>query len=181
MSITPGTYRLGPDTGTLSVKTGRSGAIAKVGHDLLIEVGAWTATAEIGADPDASALELSADSRSLTVREGTGGMNALDDDDLANITQTIDEEVLKGTAIVFRSRSVRSSGEGRLSAEGDLELWGSARPVAFDLSLDDDLHLSGEAVIKQTDWGVKPYTALFGTLKVADEVKILVDGRLSPV
>lgn len=181
MAIAPGAYRLGPDTGTLSVRTGRAGAIAKVGHDLRLEVGAWEASAEIGTEPDACALALTADSRSLTVREGTGGMKALDDEDRANIAQTIDDEVLRGTPISFRSRSVSASETGRLRAEGELELWGSARPVSFELSLTDDGALSGEALITQSDWGVKPYTALFGTLKVADEVKILIDARLAPV
>ena len=52
MSIEPGTYTLGPENGTLSVHTGRSGAAAKAGHDLLIEVDAWGATVEIGADAE---------------------------------------------------------------------------------------------------------------------------------
>lgn len=181
MTITPGTYRLGPDTGTLSIKTGRTGAIAKAGHDLLIEVGAWGATVEIAADIEASVLELNADSTSLLVREGTGGMKALDDDDKTGIARTIDEEVLKGTPIVFRSRSVRSSPEGRLRVEGDLELGGGVHGIDFDLLTGEAGHLSGSAVVKQTLWGLKPYTALFGTLKVADEVQILFDARLVAV
>jgi polyisoprenoid-binding protein YceI len=181
MSMEPGTYKLGPENGTLSVQTGRSGAASKAGHDLLIEVGAWGATVEIAVGLEASVLELEADSRSLTVREGTGGMKSLDDDDRANIAQTINEEVLKGTSIAFRSRTVRSSEDGRLSIEGDLELGASVNPVAFDLALDDGGHVKGSAVVKQSTWGMKPYSALFGTLKVADEVTVLIDGRLSPV
>ena len=33
-------------------------------------------------------------------------------------------------------------------------------------------------MVKQTDWGIKPYTTLFGALKVADEVIISFDGEL---
>jgi hypothetical protein len=33
-------------------------------------------------------------------------------------------------------------------------------------------------VIKQTDFKIKPYSALFGTLKVLDEVEIAVDARV---
>ena len=181
MSMEPGTYKLGPENGTLSVQTGRSGAAAKAGHDLLIEVGAWGATVEIAVGLEASVLELEADSRSLTVREGTGGMKSLDDDDRANIAQTINQEVLKGTSIAFRSRTLRSSEDGRLSIEGDLELGASVNAVAFDLTLDDGGHVKGSAVVKQSTWGMKPYSALFGTLKVADEVTVLIDGQLSPV
>ena len=33
-------------------------------------------------------------------------------------------------------------------------------------------------MVKQTEWGMKPYTALFGTLKVADEVRVEIDAGL---
>ena len=181
MSIEPGTYSLGPENGTLSVRTGRRGAIAKVGHDLLIEVGAWGATVEIGADPRQTVLELTADARSLRVKEATGGIQSLGQEERSGIDQTIDEEVLKGATIAFRSRSAQPDGEGRLSVDGDLELAEGTNPIAFTLTLDDDGVLAGSAVVKQTAWGMKPYTALFGTLKVADEVEVFVDGRLSAV
>ena len=38
--------------------------------------------------------------------------------------------------------------------------------------------MTGAAVVKQTEWGMKPYTALFGTLKVADEVRVEIDAGL---
>jgi polyisoprenoid-binding protein YceI len=181
MSIEPGTYSLGPQNGTLLVRTGRRGAIAKVGHDLLIEVTAWGATVQIAADPSHSVLELEADSNSLQVREGTGGIQSLGDDDRAGINATIVKEVLRGTAIVFRSRSVEPKGDGGLSVEGDLELAGGINPVTFELNLGDDGHVSASAVVRQSAWGMKPYTTLFGTLKVADDVEVSLDGTLSPV
>ncbi|MFZ0040333.1 MAG: YceI family protein [Solirubrobacteraceae bacterium] len=180
MSIEPGTYALGPSNGTLSVRTGRRGAIAKAGHDLQIEVDAWGATVEIGASAEQSVLELTADSNSLRVVDGSGGIQALGDDDRSGIGQTIREEVLQGTPIAFRSTSVRADGDDRLTVEGDLELAGGINPVAFELTIGDDGQVSGSATVKQTEWGMKPYTALFGTLKVADEVQVTIDGRLSP-
>ena len=60
---------------------------------------------------------------------------------------------------------------------GDLTLVGTSRPLAFDLALDDG-HLSGSAVVTQTEWGMEPYSALFGALKVADEVRVEIDARL---
>jgi polyisoprenoid-binding protein YceI len=181
MSIEPGTYRLGPENATLSVRTGRRGAAAKAGHDLLIEVSAWGATVQTGADPQATVLELTADPNSLRVREGSGGMQSLGEDDKANIEQTINDEVLKGLEIVFRSRSVESAGDGKLNVKGDLELAGGINPIEFEMSVEDDGHVTASAVVKQTEWGMKLYSALFGTLKVADEVEVFVDGRLTPV
>jgi polyisoprenoid-binding protein YceI len=173
MPFTPGHYSLGPDNGTLSVRTKKAGAASKAGHNLLIEVGAWSATLDVD---ETTTVSLTADSRSLRVVDGTGGVAALDDGDKAGIAQTIDEEVLKGTAITFRSTNV--AGEDPLKVDGELELFGRRRPVSFELT-NADGRLMGAAVVKQTDWGMKPYSALFGTLKVVDEVTVEVSAQLN--
>ena len=176
-----GTHRLGPDNGTLTVRTGRTGAAAKAGHDLLIDVTAWEATLDLGEDPAQISMTLTADSASLRVREGTGGMRAVGDDDKTSIRKTIDEEVLKQTAIEFRSTEVLSAADGsRISVRGELTLAGTTRPIEFDLLVDPDGNLRGRALLKQTDFGITPYSTLFGALKVADEVEVVLDaGPLS--
>jgi polyisoprenoid-binding protein YceI len=181
MSIEPGTYRLAPESATLSVHTGRRGAIAKAGHDLLIDVTRWGATVEIAVDLRQSLIELEADPNSLCVREATGGIQGLGEDDREGINETIVKEVLKGMEIVFRSRSVEPKGDGRFTVEGDLELAGGVNPIRFELELGDDGHVSASATVTQSDWGMKPYTTLFGTLKVADDVEVSINGTLSPV
>ncbi len=176
MPMRPGMHRFGPGNATLSVKTGRTGAAAKAGHNLLIHVTGWSATLEVGADNAATSIVLEADASSLRVREGTGGMQALGDDDKANIQQTIDDEILKGAGIAFRSTSVETSAGGdRLSVQGELTLVGATCPIAFDVTVSGDDRLSGSAVVKQTDWGITPYSTLFGTLKVVDEVEVVLD------
>jgi polyisoprenoid-binding protein YceI len=174
MSITPGTHNLGPANGTLTVKTGRSGAAAKAGHDLTIQVDAWDATLTIGEDPSQSSLTLNADANSLRVVDGSGGIQALGDDDKKNIKETIDKDVLKKEDIQFRSTSV-SGGDGKLSVQGDLTLRGKTNPITFDLVVGDNGSVRGSAVVKQTDFGMKPYSALFGALKVADEVTVAIE------
>jgi hypothetical protein len=156
------------------VRTKKAGAAAKAGHNLLIEVTAWSATLDVG---EQTSIELSADPRSLKVVAGSGGMTSLGDEDKAGISQTIDEEVLKGAAIQFRSTEAREDGE-RLHVAGELELAGRRRPISFDLSAASDGVVTGTAVLKQTDFGMKPYSALFGTLKVVDEVTVEVQSRL---
>jgi len=173
MAIQAGTYKLGPDNASLHVETGRSGAAAKAGHDLIIDVTSWEATLEVG---DASSLELSADPTSLHVREGKGGLQALGDDDKADIRKTIDKDVLKQKDVKFTSSSVESAGDG-LKVNGDLEMGGKSKPVSFDLS-ESGGTLIGSADVKQSDWGIKPYSALFGALKVNDEVKVVVEAKL---
>lgn len=167
----------GPDNARLTIRTARTGAASKAGHDLVIEVGSWQATL----DPDGQpALTLTADSRSLRVLEGTGGVKALDDDDKTNIAKTIDDEVLKGCAIEFRSSRVERRPDGVLAVTGELELAGRRGAVEFDLTSRDD-GIAGEAIVKQTAFGIKPYSALFGTLKVADEVRIGIEADQASV
>lgn len=179
MAIPAGRYELGPENGTLSVRTGRTGAAAKAGHNLLIDVTAWQATLEVGEDPARTSIVLTADAASLRVREGTGGVQALGDDDKASIEQTIDDEVLLRRPIEFRSTAVRASADGgRLHVEGELTLAGTTAPIAVDVAVGGDSALTGSAVVKQTDWGIAPYSALFGTLKVADEVEVALEAVL---
>ena len=176
MSLPPGTHTFGPENGTLAVRTGRTGAAAKAGHDLLLHVTDWQATLAVGEDPAQTGIVLSANAGSLRVREGTGGMQALGDDDKANIEQTIDDEVLKGQEIAFRSTAVQTAADGGgLSVQGELTLAGTARPIAFDLAVGADGRLGGAVVVKQSDWGITPYSTLFGALKVADEVEVSID------
>jgi polyisoprenoid-binding protein YceI len=177
MPIPPGRYTLGPNDATLTVHTGKAGAASKAGHNLRIEVTSWSATLAVSDEPGEAQMALTADPRSLRVREGSGGMQALGDDDKASIEQTIDDEVLEGGAIEFRSRRVAPGPNGELSVEGDLDLAGASHPVAFELTT-DGRRLSARARIRQTDWGIKPYSALFGTLKVVDEVEVDIDGTL---
>ena len=174
MAIDAGTYKFGPDNATLSVHTTRAGAAAKAGHDLVIDVTSWDATLEVG---DSTSLQLSADSTSLHVREGKGGAKKLDEDDKQDMRKTIDKEVLKKQDITFTSTSCEHS-NGGLKVSGDLELVGTTKPVSFELS-ESGGTLTGSATLKQSDWGIKPYSALFGALKVNDEVEVVVEGQLS--
>ena len=177
--IQAGSYRLGPDNATLSVQTKRGGAAAKAGHDLLFRVTAWSATLTVGEDPGNTTIEFHADAGSLRVVEGTGGIQALTDDDAASIQGTIDDEVLKREDIEFRSTRVEARGDGgRLHVEVELTIIGRTNPIAFDLELDEDGALTASAVVTQTAWGMKPYSTLFGALKVHDDVEVALDGRL---
>ncbi len=180
MATEPGTYTLEPPNARLTVRTSRRGAASKAGHDLLIEVQSWGATVQIDADPARSVFELTADSRSFKVLEGTGGVKPLGETDKDSIVHTINDEILKGTSITFRSTAVRPDGDGRFHVTGDLEILNGINLVAFDVQIGDDRRVTGSATVTQSEWGIKPYTALFGALKLADDVQLAVDGTLQP-
>jgi polyisoprenoid-binding protein YceI len=160
--------KLGPDNATLHVHTYREGVAAKVGHDLVIEVTRWEATVE------GDSVELTADPRSLEVREGHRGVKPLTDKDRDEIRRNIDEKVLHGNPIEFRSSAVRRDG-GKLTVEGELTMGGNTRPLSARLDVDGQGRATGTIPLTQSDWGVKPYRGLMGALKVRDDVEIVID------
>ena len=159
--------RLGPDSASIHVLTYREGVAAKVGHDLVLELTRWEATVE----PDS--IELEADARSLAVREGRRGVKPLTDRDRDEIRRNIDEKVLRGRPIAFRSRAVRRAGDA-LTVEGDLAIGDVTRPIAAQLTLAAG-RATGTIALTQSDWAIKPYRGLMGALKVRDDVEIAVD------
>jgi hypothetical protein len=175
MALSSGTYTFGPQNASLLVHTTRTGAAAKAGHDLTIEITSWSGTLQLDGDEGSVALE--ADGGSLRVLDGTGGVTSLSQDDKAGISQTIDDEVLKRTAITYRSSRVQAAGD-RLRVSGELTLLGKTLPKELELDADDG-RLTGSAVVTQTELGMKPYSILFGTLKVSDEVRITIDAKLN--
>jgi hypothetical protein len=175
MPIGPGTYIFNPDVGsTLTVRTTRRGAAGKAGHDLEMQLTRWSAQLELGENPQAW---LTADSTSFKVIDGTGGVKPLDAEERAAIPQTIDEEVLKGTPIEFHSTRIDVDRGGHtVDVEGDLDLFGQRHPVTFKLNVGFNGRMSGSAIVTQSQWGLEPYTALFGTLKVSDDVEVEIRG-----
>ncbi len=180
MGIADGTYTLGPESGKLLIKTSRSGLGSLAGHDLTIEVTRWHA--DVTADSAAAArssVQVSIEVGSFEVREGTGGVKPLTDGDREEIKATIREKILRTREypdITFRSTRVEGTAES-FSIDGDLTINGTARPVTVHGRLAGDV-AQGSAAIAQSRWGIRPYTAFFGALKLSDEVAIEFDIRL---
>jgi polyisoprenoid-binding protein YceI len=59
-----------------------------------------------------------------------------------------------------------------------LTLVGTTRPLAFDVIVAEGGGLTAVAVVKQSEWGMKPYSALFGALKVGDDVEAEIHAQL---
>jgi polyisoprenoid-binding protein YceI len=170
-----GTYRLGPANGQLILKTGRTGLGRRAGHDLTIEVTQWEATATVDpADPAASSVTVTVDVDSFAVREGTGGVKPLTDGDRAEIKRTFQREILhtdRHPSITFQSTQVTGTPE-TFAIEGELTILDQTRPVTVRGSAADGDRLRGGGTVVQSQFGIKPYSAFFGALKLADEVEI---------
>ena len=179
MAIPPGSYKLGPENGKMLVKTGREGMGGKMGHDLVIEVGRWSATADVGEDLSACSLTGSADVGSMEVVSGEGGVKPLSDGDKAEIKKTIVDKILGDTKIDFKSTSV-SGGGSNATVQGELTIAGKTAPVQFQLQDLGGGRIKATGQVVQSNHGVKPFKAFMGALKVKDAVDIEIEDFVPP-
>jgi len=94
--------------------------------------------------------------------------------DQAKVQSTMQSDVLESERypdIKFESTLVRGAGENRWIVTGNLTLHGTANPVTADVRKANGAY-TGEARIKQTQFGIKPVSIAGGTVKVKDELKI---------
>ncbi len=183
MALTTGRYKLGPSEGTLLVRTGREGAAARMGHDLTLLATRWTATLTINAeDPPRSKVRATVDATSLVVRDATGGPVGLTDSQRAEIEATMRDKVLRSARyprITFASTAVVTVGR-RTSVTGDLTIRRRTRSVTLALRVARTRvpRIVASTSIVQTDFGIEPYSALLGALRVKDSVDVTVEVHL---
>ncbi len=177
MRLSAGSYTFGPDDGRLLVCTARAGFGAKAGHDLTIGVTRWRGEATVDpADPANCSVTVEVDAESFEVQGGTGGVKPLTSSDREEIERIVREKIMltgRHPTITFRSSRVEGSAES-FRVEGDLTLVGVTRPLTVQGSWTEG-RVRGSAAIVQSQWGIRPYSAFFGALKVSDEVEVRFD------
>ena len=157
----------------MTVRVYKAGVFSAFAHDH--EIAAPIASGS--ADTAAPHVELRTDASALRVRDTKGSEKDHDE-----IQQTmLGPEVLDAKRypeIVFRSTSVEPSGLGAWSVHGALALHGQTHPVTVAVS-EKAGHYVGSALLKQTDFGIKPVRIAGGTVRVKDEVRIEFDVQLA--
>ncbi len=178
--MTDSTWKLEPADGELTVLTGVAGPAAKMGHRLTIAMQSWHATVDWrGKAPGAVLLEVDVDS--LQVLQGEGGVTPLSGPEKgivrANALKSLDAK--KFPKIRFTADDIaKTAGGYRLT--GTVEIHGTSRPQVVDLAVGEDggdWVMSAEVPVTQSDFKVKPYSLLMGTMKVADEVTVRFSAR----
>jgi polyisoprenoid-binding protein YceI len=183
--VAAGDYRFGADTGRLLIRTYRTGLGSRAGHDLTIEVTVWHGTAAVGADAAASSVALRIDADSFEIREGRGGIRPFTNADRADIRKTIRGllDTARYPSITFASSGLRGV-QRDLSVEGGLTIRTATHPVLVRGSIDESSgkpQLRATAQVVQSEWGIKPYSAFLGALKLRDAVDIDVEATLVPI
>jgi polyisoprenoid-binding protein YceI len=146
---------------------------AKLAHDLILSPSQWSGTMNVDADnPAASSASLSIDARSIQILEAVGGMKSLSDKDRRDIGKNIDEKVLdtsKFPTLTFESTSVSGS-EPNFNVAGNMTIKGTTRPVNVALNVNGS-QVSARTSISQKDFGIKPFSAMMGAIKLRDDVE----------
>jgi hypothetical protein len=166
------------ETSECLVLTFKEGLLSKVAHDLKLRVGVFSVDVE---QAPGRALQLRArfEAPSLKVvcamKGGQEAPASLTAKDREEIDRSIAEQVLQAgrhPEIRFESRSVTAEGGG-FKVEGTLTLHGVSRPLGFRVNSAKGRH-TAEVPLEQTDFGIKPYRALMGTLKIKSGVVVRI-------
>ena len=156
-----------------AVITYKEGLLSAVAHDLRIKVGRLSlkvAPGQVEGRFDARSLVVDA-----VVKDGRDAPGALGPRDLDKIAKSIREDVLaadRHPEIVFRAGDVQVAGE-RATLKGELTLVGRTRPLVVEAKRDGGKWVA-EVVLHQPDFGIKPFSAMLGTLKIKPDVKVRV-------
>lgn len=155
------------------VFTEKEGLLSRVAHDLSIRVGRFSITI----DPDRGSVDARFDARSLRVvsamKDGAADEGALSEADKKKIEESILADVLhagRHPEVRFVSTKTSPVGQG-YRIEGTLTLMGRAKPIAVTTSKRGDRQIA-EVTLHQPDFGIRPYSAMFGTLKVKPDVRV---------
>ncbi len=171
MTVAKGNHNIGPQDGKLVVKVYKEGVAAKMGHDLTFEAGSWSGNVTVDPDdPSSSSVQVTVDPSSLEITNASGGAKPLSDKDKGDIAKNM-SKTLGRSDITFESTGV-SGNPPSVSVKGNLTVSGNTRPTTLDVSVDDSGHASGKTTFSHRDFGIKPYAAPLGVLKVKDGVEI---------
>jgi polyisoprenoid-binding protein YceI len=160
----------------------KEGLLARVAHDLKIRVTKF----RIEIDERTHAIQARFDASSLrtvcAMANGTAMAGELSAGDRSQIDHNIFHDVLAANTypeIAFTSSSVQERGD-RYTVKGTLELHGKRRQATVQVHRQDTQWIA-ETRLHQPDFGITPYTALLGAMKVRADVDIRVslpaDGR----
>ncbi|HUY48476.1 MAG TPA: YceI family protein [Streptosporangiaceae bacterium] len=179
MAVPTGRYRLGTESGRIVLHTFRDGLAATAGHDLVVDLPRWSGELTVDDDKMPTALEARIDIGALAVREGTGGLKPLTDRDRREIATTARRLLASDQhpEAVFTSTRFELTGDSGV-IEGNLSIRGVSRPFRLQVTQSEPGRYRGTGTVVQSAYGMKPYTAFFGALKVRDAVDIEVQATV---
>jgi polyisoprenoid-binding protein YceI len=173
------TYTIVPSESSFWVFVGKAGLFSALAHDHEIGVKSFSGRVVVpAAGASGGSLEMEVDAPSLAVLDKKPS-----EEDKKKIFTSMHNEVLESAKyqkIIFKSVSVsdvKQTGNDAYSfvVNGDLTLRGVTKRIAVPVAATvtpQDLRATGKYTLKQTDYGIKPYSAAGGTIKVKNEIVV---------
>jgi len=153
----------------------KDGLLARLAHDLKLQVERFS----IVVDDSTKAIKATFDPSSIQVVcaqiDGRDDPSTLSKGDKKKIHANVTKDVLrvrKYPEIRFESTNIVERGEG-FAVEGTLQMHGKSRNIQASIRADGD-RWATEVRVHQPDFGIKPYTAALGALKVKPDVLVRV-------
>jgi polyisoprenoid-binding protein YceI len=159
--------------GECFVFTSKEGLLSKAAHDLKIQVGRF----EIQVEDASRAIEATFDSSSLRLvsAQVDGREESLSAHDVEKIHDHIVKDVLHSKEfpeVRFVSSSVKPLEDG-FRVKGSLTLHGQTRPLSVDIRAEGAQWVT-DVPLHQPDFGIRPFRALFGTIRIKPGVRVRV-------
>jgi polyisoprenoid-binding protein YceI len=168
-------YIIDPRISRFTVRAFATGLLSALGHSPTIRIKDFQG--EVRYVPDSlegAGLSLRIDVRSLSVQD------QISDNDRREMERQMNEEVLETTRfpeIVYECSRVSGTG-GTVTLEGQLTMHGITRnePVeARFYTMGNLLKAAGEFTVRQTHYDIMLVSAVAGTLRLKDELKLAFD------
>ncbi|RME04759.1 MAG: YceI family protein [Deltaproteobacteria bacterium] len=158
------------------VFTYKEGLLSPLAHDLKIRVTRF----EIEVAADLSRIEAFFDPNSLRVvcamRNDIEAPDLLRAKDIREIEENITRKVLETSRyreIRFTATAIEPLADGAWRVAGDLSLHGRTRPITFEVVAAQERY-SCRVCLHQPDFGIRPFSAMFNTLKIQPDLFVSV-------
>jgi polyisoprenoid-binding protein YceI len=174
--------RLDATTANCFVFTHKEGLLSPVAHDLKLRVDRFEIEIERDEASDQGSHSIRARFETTALRvvcamkDGREAHGSLSAKDIADIEDNIAKQVLdarRHPLIRFASTSVAPSGSG-FDIHGRLAIKACERPVLLCARPRGD-RLVAELSLHQPDYGIKPFSAMLGTLRIKPDVMVRIE------
>jgi polyisoprenoid-binding protein YceI len=151
----------------ISIHVGKAGLMSRAAHEHWVNAPITSGTIR---ESGSLEVQFKVESGKLTVKPDPN----VDAKTQAQIQKDMEEVTLetnKFPEISFHSTRIEAAGSGQWKVSGDLSLHGVTKPVSVIVTRNGAAYI-GDALLKQTDFGIKPISIAGGMVKIKNEIDV---------
>lgn len=180
-------YTISKKNSKLFVRLFKDGIASAFAHDHVVRAGDFSGWVVFKKDR-LDLFEMLTEVRSASLVADSGkdrekyNLSSLKEDDRKEINETMkgseQMHVEKYLMIRFHSSKLEKTGTNNYTLTGDFTLHGTTKKITVPVTITTEkntVNISGEFRFLQSDYGIEPYSAGWGTIRNKDEVLLLFD------